>query len=79
MEQISLSALSSVEYELARRRCSYHYKEYASLTSRIEYSVHAAERLPTPGASQDVAELTLRCTEAAKGRGVSEGRYYRPR
>jgi hypothetical protein len=39
----------------------------------IENSVHAAERLRTPGASQDVAELTSRCIEAAKGQGVYEG------
>jgi len=31
-----------------------------------------AEQYRTPGASQDVAELTRRCIEAAKGQGVSE-------
>jgi hypothetical protein len=38
----------------------------------VENSVHAAEQFHTPGASQDVAELTARCIEAAKGQGLSE-------
>ena len=38
----------------------------------IENSVHAAEQYRTPGASQDVAELTRRIIEAAKGQGISE-------
>jgi hypothetical protein len=38
----------------------------------IENSVHAREQFSTPGASQDVAELTRRCIEAARGQGVSE-------
>jgi hypothetical protein len=38
----------------------------------IENSVHAREQYRTPGASQDVAELTRRCIEAAKGQSVSE-------
>ncbi|QHO75982.1 hypothetical protein ACH79_28610 [Bradyrhizobium sp. CCBAU 051011] len=38
----------------------------------IENSVHAAEPLRTAGASQDVAELTRRCIDAAKGQGISE-------
>lgn len=38
----------------------------------IENSVHAKEQFRTVGASQDVAELTHRCIEAAKGQGLSE-------
>jgi hypothetical protein len=38
----------------------------------IENSVHAAEPFRTIGASQDVAELTRRCIQAAKGQGLSE-------
>jgi hypothetical protein len=38
----------------------------------IENSVHAAEQYGTPGASQDVAGLTRRCIEMAKGQGVTE-------
>lgn len=37
----------------------------------IENSVHAAEQFRTVGASQDVADLTGRCIEAAKGQGIS--------
>jgi hypothetical protein len=38
----------------------------------IENSVHAAEQYRTPGASQDVSELTRRCVEMAKGQGITE-------
>lgn len=38
----------------------------------IENSVHAAEEYRAPGASQDIAELTRRCIEAAKGQGITE-------
>ena len=38
----------------------------------VENSVHAAEQFHTPGASQDVAYLTARCIEAAKGQDLSE-------
>ena len=38
----------------------------------IENSVHAVEQFGTPGASQDVTELTRRCVEAAKGQGISQ-------
>jgi len=38
----------------------------------VENSIHAAEQYGTPGASQDVAELTQRLVEAAKGQGISE-------
>ncbi|MGY3609766.1 MULTISPECIES: hypothetical protein [unclassified Bradyrhizobium] len=38
----------------------------------IENSVHAAEQYGTPGASQDVAELTRRCVEMAKSEGITE-------
>jgi hypothetical protein len=38
----------------------------------IENSVHAGERYLNFGASQDVAELTRRFVEAAKGQGISE-------
>lgn len=37
-----------------------------------ENSVHPVEPLRTAGASQDVAELTSRCIEAAKSQGISE-------
>lgn len=37
-----------------------------------ENSIHAVEQYRTVGASQDVAELTRRLIEAAKGQGVSE-------
>jgi hypothetical protein len=38
----------------------------------MENSVHAVEQYRTAGASQDVAELTRRLIEAAKGQGISE-------
>ncbi|WP_426442138.1 hypothetical protein [Bradyrhizobium genosp. P] len=38
----------------------------------IENSVHAAEQYRAPGASQDVAELTRRCIEMARGQGITE-------
>ncbi|UEM08315.1 hypothetical protein J4G43_026250 [Bradyrhizobium barranii subsp. barranii] len=38
----------------------------------VENSIHPAEQYRTPGASQDVAELTQRLVEAAKGQGISE-------
>ncbi|MBR0948284.1 hypothetical protein ABIF68_007610 [Bradyrhizobium japonicum] len=38
----------------------------------VENSVHPVEQYRTPGASQDVAELTRRLIEAAKGQGISE-------
>ncbi|RZN14288.1 hypothetical protein [Bradyrhizobium sp. Leo121] len=38
----------------------------------IENSVHAAEQYGTPGASQDVAELTRCCVEMAKSEGITE-------
>ncbi|WP_431015552.1 hypothetical protein [Bradyrhizobium pachyrhizi] len=38
----------------------------------IENSVHAIEQYRTAGASQDVAELTQRLVEAARGQGISE-------
>ena len=38
----------------------------------IENSVHAAEQYGTPGASQDVVELTRRCVDMAKGQGITE-------
>ncbi|MGY3443470.1 hypothetical protein [Bradyrhizobium sp. USDA 4473] len=38
----------------------------------IENSVHAVEQYRTPGASQDVAELTQRLVEAAKEQDISE-------
>jgi hypothetical protein len=38
----------------------------------VENSVHAVEQHRTAGASQDVAELTRRLIEAAKGQGISE-------
>jgi hypothetical protein len=38
----------------------------------IENSVHAAEQFRSPGASQDVAELTRRCIEMAKSQGITE-------
>jgi hypothetical protein len=37
-----------------------------------ENSIHAVEQYRTVGASQDVAELTLRLIEAARGQGISE-------
>jgi hypothetical protein len=37
-----------------------------------ENSIHAAEQYRTAGASQDVAELTRRLIQAAKGQGISE-------
>jgi hypothetical protein len=37
----------------------------------VENSVHAVEQYRTAGASQDVAELTRRCIEAAKDQGIS--------
>lgn len=37
-----------------------------------ENSIHAVEQYRTVGASQDVAELTRRLVEAAKGQGLSE-------
>ncbi|MET4722019.1 hypothetical protein ABIF63_006125 [Bradyrhizobium japonicum] len=37
-----------------------------------ENSIHAAEQQGTLGASQDVAELTRRLIEGAKGQGISE-------
>jgi hypothetical protein len=38
----------------------------------IQNSVHPAEQYGTPGASQDVAELTRRCVEMAKSEGITE-------
>jgi hypothetical protein len=38
----------------------------------IKNSVHAAEQYGTPGASQDVAELTRRCIEMARSEGITE-------
>ncbi|AHY50656.1 DUF768 domain-containing protein [Bradyrhizobium japonicum] len=38
----------------------------------VENSIHAVEQYRTAGASQDVAELTRRLIEAAKGQGISE-------
>ncbi|MGY3034140.1 hypothetical protein ACVIIV_003310 [Bradyrhizobium sp. USDA 4354] len=38
----------------------------------IENSIHPVEQYRTPGASQDVPELTQRLVEAAKGQGISE-------
>jgi hypothetical protein len=38
----------------------------------IDNSVHAAEQFRTGGASQDVADLTGRCIEAAKALEISE-------
>ncbi|QPF83935.1 hypothetical protein IC762_30470 [Bradyrhizobium genosp. L] len=38
----------------------------------VENSVHAVEQYRTAGASQDVAELTRRIVEAAKGQGITE-------
>jgi hypothetical protein len=38
----------------------------------IQNSVHAAEQYGTPGASQDVAELTRRCIEMAKSQRITE-------
>ena len=38
----------------------------------VENSIHAVEQYRTAGASQDVAELTRRLIEAAKGQGTSE-------
>jgi len=38
----------------------------------IENSVHAAEQLRTPGASQDVADLAARCIGAAKDQGIPD-------
>ncbi|KJC38132.1 hypothetical protein UP09_26995 [Bradyrhizobium sp. LTSP885] len=38
----------------------------------IENSVHAVEQYRVPGASQDVAELTQRCIDMAKGEGITE-------
>ncbi|WP_234683992.1 hypothetical protein [Bradyrhizobium monzae] len=38
----------------------------------VENSIHAVEQYRTAGASQDVAELTQRLVEAAKGQGISE-------
>jgi len=38
----------------------------------IENSIHAVEQYRTVGASQDVAELSQRLVEAAKGQGISE-------
>ena len=38
----------------------------------IENSVHAVEEYRTPGASQNVSELTRRIIEAAKEQGISE-------
>ncbi|UPK36894.1 hypothetical protein IVB18_06035 [Bradyrhizobium sp. 186] len=37
-----------------------------------ENSIHAVEQYRTAGASQDVAELSRRLVEAAKGQGISE-------
>lgn len=37
-----------------------------------ENSIHAVEQYRTAGASRDVAELTRRLVEAAKGQGISE-------
>ncbi|MGO4511213.1 DUF768 domain-containing protein [Bradyrhizobium sp. MOS001] len=38
----------------------------------VENSIHAVEQYQNAGASQDVAELTRRLIEAAKGQGISE-------
>ncbi|WP_259222857.1 hypothetical protein [Bradyrhizobium japonicum] len=38
----------------------------------VENSNHAVEQYQTAGVSQDVAELTRRLVEAAKGQGISE-------
>ncbi|TFW56007.1 hypothetical protein CT676_37515 [Bradyrhizobium sp. MOS001] len=38
----------------------------------VENSIHAVEQYQTAGASQDVAELTRRLIEVAKGQGISE-------
>ncbi|APG09550.1 transposase [Bradyrhizobium japonicum] len=38
----------------------------------VENSIHAVEQYQTAGVSQDVAELTRRLVEAAKGQGISE-------
>ncbi|WP_441260043.1 hypothetical protein AB7008_31280 [Bradyrhizobium sp. 521_C7_N1_3] len=38
----------------------------------VENSIHAVEQYQTAGASQDVAELTRRLVEVAKGQGISE-------
>ncbi|UGX97612.1 hypothetical protein G6321_00021740 [Bradyrhizobium barranii subsp. barranii] len=38
----------------------------------VEISIHPVEQYRTPGASQDVPELTQRLVEAAKGQGISE-------
>jgi hypothetical protein len=38
----------------------------------IENSIHAVEQFRATGASQDVAELTRRCLDMAKGQGISE-------
>lgn len=38
----------------------------------IENSVHAAEQLGTPGASQNVTELVRRLVEGAQEQGISE-------
>jgi hypothetical protein len=38
----------------------------------IENSVHAVEQSSTPGASQDVAQLTQRCIDMAKSQGITE-------
>ena len=37
----------------------------------VENSIHAVEQYRTAGASQDVAELTRRCIEAARDQGIS--------
>ncbi|MCP3397789.1 MULTISPECIES: hypothetical protein [unclassified Bradyrhizobium] len=37
-----------------------------------ENCIHAVEQYQAAGASQDVAELTRRLIEAAKGQGISE-------
>ncbi|MFT4116592.1 hypothetical protein [Bradyrhizobium sp.] len=38
----------------------------------VENSIHPAEQYRTVGASQDVAELTRRLIDGAKGQGISE-------
>jgi hypothetical protein len=38
----------------------------------IENSVHAAEQSPTPGGSQDAAQLAQRCIDMVKGLGITE-------